>query len=94
MPKKLLALSSLAAVLLTASAAPAVTPDEDTGVMVDALVLDRAGNPVAGLNRGDFEVIVGDRIRPVAGATNGCGRNRATPLRLRLQPPRRAPGAT
>ena len=35
--------------------------------MVDALVLDRTGNPVAGLNRGDFEVIVGDRIRPVAG---------------------------
>ena len=67
MPKKLLALGSLAAVLLTASAAPAVTPGEDTGVMVDALVLDRAGNPVAGLNRGDFEVIVGDRIRPVAG---------------------------
>ena len=67
MPKKLLALSSLVAVLLTASAAPAVTPGEDTGVMVDALVLDRAGNPVAGLNRGDFEVIVGDRIRPVAG---------------------------
>ncbi len=67
MPKKLLALSSLAAVLLTASAAPAVTPGEDTGVMVDALVLDHAGNPVAGLNRGDFEVIVGDRIRPVAG---------------------------
>ena len=67
MPKKLLALSSLAAVLLTASAAPAVTPDEDTDVMVDALVLDRAGSPVAGLNRGDFEVIVGDRIRPVAG---------------------------
>ena len=67
MPKKLLALGSLAAVLLTASAAPAVTPGEDTGVMVDALVLDRAGNPVAGLNRGDFEVLVGDRIRPVAG---------------------------
>ena len=67
MPKKLLALSSLAAGLLTASAAPAVTPGEDTGVMVDALVLDREGNPVAGLNRGDFEVIVGDRIRPVSG---------------------------
>ena len=67
MPKKLLALGSLAAVLLTAAAAPTVTPAEDTGVMVDTLVLDRAGNPVAGLNRGDFEVIVGDRIRPVAG---------------------------
>ena len=67
MPKKLLALGSLAAVLLTASPAPAVTPGEDTAVMVDALVLDQAGNPVAGLNRGDFEVIVGDRIRPVSG---------------------------
>ena len=39
--------------MLTVSAAPAVTPGEDTGVMVDALVLDHAGNPVAGLNRGD-----------------------------------------
>ena len=67
MPKKLLALCSLAAVLLTASAAPAVTSGEDTGVMVDALVLDHEGNPVPGLNRGDFEVIVGDRIRPVSG---------------------------
>ena len=67
MPKKLLALAFLAAVLLTASAAPAVTPSEDAEVMVDALVLDRAGNPVPGLNRGDFEVIVGDRIRPVSG---------------------------
>ena len=66
MPKKLLALGSLAAVLLTASAAPAVTPGEDTDVMVDALVLDRAGNPVAGLNRGDFEIIIGDRARPVS----------------------------
>ena len=68
MPKKLLALGSLAAVLLTASAAPAVTPGEDTDVMVDALVLDRAGNPVAGLNRGDFEIIIGDRARPVSRA--------------------------
>ena len=95
MPKKLLALGSLAAVLLTASAAPAVTPAEDTGVMVDALVLDRTGNPVAGLNRGDFEVIVGDQDtsrRPAY--ENGRGRNRATPLRLRLQPEGSAPGAT
>ena len=68
MPKKLLALGSLAAVLLTASAAPAVTPGEDTGVMVDALVLDRAGNPVPGLNRGDFEITIGDQVRPVSGA--------------------------
>lgn len=67
MPKKLLVLGSLAAVLLTAAVAPAVTPGEDAGIMVDALVLDRAGNPVSGLNRGDFEVIVGDRIRPVSG---------------------------
>ena len=67
MPKKLLALCSLAAVLLTASAAPAVTSGEDTGVMVDALVLDHEGNPVPGLNRGDFEIIIGDRIRPVSG---------------------------
>jgi VWFA-related protein len=68
MPKKLLALGSLAAVLLTAAAAPAVTPGEDTGVMVDALVLDRAGNPVPGLNRGDFEITIGDQVRPVSGA--------------------------
>ena len=68
MPKKLLVLGSLAAVLLTASAAPAITPGVDTGVMVDALVLDRAGNPVPGLNRGDFEVIIGEQVRPVSGA--------------------------
>lgn len=80
MPKKLLALAeapsrmdrrlpslvtlwSLAAVLMAASPAPG----QDGFVMVDALVVDRGGNPVPGLNRGDFEVIVGDRVGPVAG---------------------------
>ena len=36
--------------------------------MVDALVLDRDGNPVRGLNRGDFEVIIGAQVRPVSDA--------------------------
>ena len=36
--------------------------------MVDALVLDQDGNPVRGLNRGDFEVIIGERVRPVSDA--------------------------
>ena len=63
----LVALGSLAAVLLLASPLLAAPPTEDGRVMVDALVVDRDGNPVPGLNRGDFEVIVGDRVRPVAG---------------------------
>ncbi len=35
--------------------------------MLHALVIDRDGNPIPGLNRGDFETIVGDRVKPVAG---------------------------
>ena len=54
---------SLVAVLLAAS--PAL--GQDGLVMVDALVVNRDGNPVPGLNRGDFEIIVGDRVGPVAG---------------------------
>ena len=62
-PPPLVALWWLAAVLLAAP--PAL--GQDGRVMVDALVVDRDGNPVPGLNRGDFEIIVGDRVRPVAG---------------------------
>lgn len=58
----LVALWSLVAVVLAAS--PAL--GQDGLVMVDALVVDRAGNPVPGLNRGDFEIIVEDRIGPAA----------------------------
>ena len=62
------ALGSLAAVLLAASPALTAPPTEEARVLVDALVLDRDGNPVRGLNRGDFEVIIGERVRPVSGA--------------------------
>ena len=62
-PPPLVMLWSLVAVLLAASPAPG----QDGLVMVDALVVDRDGNPVPGLNRGDFEIMVGDRIGPVAG---------------------------
>ncbi|MYB32483.1 MAG: VWA domain-containing protein [Acidobacteria bacterium] len=59
---------ALVAVLLAASSALAVPPPEEARVMVDALVLDQDGNPVRGLNRGDFEVIIGERVRPVSDA--------------------------
>ena len=65
----LVALRSLAAVLLAASPALAAPPAEDEArIVVDALVLDGDGNPVRGLNRGDFEVIIGERVRPVSDA--------------------------
>ena len=67
-PLSLVARCSLAAVLLAASPALAAPPTEEARVMVDALVLDPDGNPVRGLNRGDFEVIIGERIRPVSDA--------------------------
>jgi VWFA-related protein len=59
---------ALVAVLFAASSALAVPPPEEARVMVDALVLDQDGNPVRGLNRGDFEVIIGERVRPVSDA--------------------------
>ena len=61
-PPPLVTLWSLVAVLLAASPARG----QDGLVMVDALVVDRGGNPVPGLNRGDFEISVGDRIGPAA----------------------------
>ena len=64
----LVALCSLAAVLLAAFPAPAAPPAEEARIVVDALVLDGDGNPVRGLNRGDFEVIIGERVRPVSDA--------------------------
>lgn len=67
-PPSLVALGSLAAILLTTSPALGAPPPEETRVVVDALVLDRDGNPVRGLNRGDFEVIIGERVRPVSDA--------------------------
>ena len=90
MPKKLLALAdvrsrmdrrplpritlwSLVAVLLAASPAPG----QDGRVMVDALILDRAGNPVPGLDVSDFEVIIGDRVRAVT-ATRTVAKGRET----------------
>ena len=66
-PPSLVALRSLAAILLATSPALGAPPPEETRVVVDALVLDKDGNPVRGLSRGDFEIIVGDRIGPVAG---------------------------
>ena len=62
------ALGSLVAVLLVASPAVAAPHGEEARVVVDALVLDQDGNPVRGLNRGDFEVIIGERVGPVADA--------------------------
>lgn len=62
------ALGSVAALLLAASPALAAPSSEEARVMVDALVLDRDGNPVRGLNRGDFEVIIGEQVRPVSDA--------------------------
>ncbi|MDE2881496.1 MAG: VWA domain-containing protein [Acidobacteriota bacterium] len=67
-PLSLVALCSLAAVLLAASPTLGAPPPEETRIVVDALVLDRDGNPVRGLNRGDFEVIIGERVRPVSDA--------------------------
>ena len=67
-PVSLVTLGSLAAVLLGASPVLAAPPNEEARVMVDALVLDKDGNPVRGLNRGDFEVVIGERIRPVSDA--------------------------
>ena len=57
---------SLAALLLAASPALAAPPGEDARVIVDALVLDRDGNPARDLNRGDFEIVIEDRVRPVS----------------------------
>ena len=67
-PLPLVALGSLAAILLVAPPALGAPPPEETRIVVDALVLDRDGNPVRGLNRGDFEVIIGERVRPVSDA--------------------------
>ncbi len=67
-PVSLVTLGSLAAVLLGASPVLAAPPNEEARVMVDALVLDKDGNPVRGLNRGDFEVVIGERARPVSDA--------------------------
>ena len=67
-PVSLVTLGSLAAVLLGASPVLAAPPNEEARVMVDALVLDKDGNPVRGLNRGDFEVVIGERVRPVSDA--------------------------
>lgn len=67
-PPPLVAPGLLAAVLLAASPALAAPPTEEARVVVDALVLDGDGNPVRGLDRGDFEVIIGERVRPVSDA--------------------------
>jgi VWFA-related protein len=55
--------------VLFAAALPslAAPPAKDARIMVDALVVDRDDHPVRGLNRGDFEVVIGDRVRAVAG---------------------------
>ena len=57
-----------AAPVLTAGSVFVAPPPEEGLVMVDALVLDRDGNPVSGLSRGDFQVVVEDRVRPVSDA--------------------------
>jgi len=67
-PLVVVALGALAAVLLATSPTLATPPPEEIRIVVDALVLDRDGNPVRGLNRGDFEVIIGERVRPVSDA--------------------------
>lgn len=61
-------LSLLVAAFIAAASLPGTSVSEESRVMVDALVLDRDGNPVPGLSRGDFEIIIGDRIHPVSEA--------------------------
>lgn len=58
--------SLLAAALVAAASLPGNSTGTESRVLVDALVLDRDGNPVPGLNRGDFEITIGGRVQPVA----------------------------
>ncbi len=58
----------LAAALAAASPAFPAYAGEDARITVDVLVLDREGNPVAGLSQDDFEITVGKQVRPVTGA--------------------------
>ena len=58
----------LAAGLAVATPFNGADASEEVSVTVDVLVLDRAGDPVPGLGRDHFEIAVGNRIAPVAGA--------------------------
>ena len=58
--------SLLMAVLIAAAFPAGISTGGESRVMVDALVLDRDGNPVRGLNRGDFEIAIGERVHPIS----------------------------
>src|SRR6202142_910260 len=57
----------------TAAAAPAEAADDSTPtfrsssrlVVVDVVVTDRDGNPVTGLNQGDFTVLEDGKLQPI-----------------------------
>ena len=60
--------SLLVAAFIAAASLPATSTGDESRVMVDALVLDRDGSPVSGLNRGDFKILIGERVHPVSDA--------------------------